>query len=385
MDLAYSKGIDGFSLNIGRDDWQPDRVADAFAAATGTPFKLILSFDMASLPCSTLADGAELRQYVEQYHSHDNYLRVGERPLVTTFGGQYCQFGQPTVNEGWRRIMKTHLTEVHFVPSLFVEPSTYSGLSSTDGAFSWDSGWPMGNYDISNDSDVAYLSALNGKTYMAAVSPWFFTHYGVDSYNKNFIFRADNWLLVERWEMLVQERDHIDMVQVISWNDYGESHYMGPIEGAQPHSEAWTTGFDHQGWLDLQQYYIQGYKTGQYPGISRIRIFLWGRLHPALEDIPSDPVGKPENFRFTEDFVWAVIFLPDEARLNLSCGENVIILDLDSGVSKVRLPVTNDCTPTATIVRESDGYHMLVFTPQGYNWTTRPTAYNFNAFVAASP
>ena len=30
-------------------------------------------------------------------------------------------------------------------------------------------------------------------------------------------------------------------------DDYGESHYIGPIEGAQPMSEAWVNGFDHQG------------------------------------------------------------------------------------------------------------------------------------------
>ena len=30
-------------------------------------------------------------------------------------------------------------------------------------------------------------------------------------------------------------------------DDYGESHYIGPIEGAQPMSEAWVNGFDHLG------------------------------------------------------------------------------------------------------------------------------------------
>ena len=33
----------------------------------------------------------------------------------------------------------------------------------------------MGDYDINTDSDDTYTSNLNGKTYMAAVSPWFFT------------------------------------------------------------------------------------------------------------------------------------------------------------------------------------------------------------------
>jgi hypothetical protein len=33
----------------------------------------------------------------------------------------------------------------------------------------------MGNYDINTDSDNAYVSKLGGRTYMAGVSPWFFT------------------------------------------------------------------------------------------------------------------------------------------------------------------------------------------------------------------
>jgi glucan endo-1,3-alpha-glucosidase len=39
---------DAFALNVGSDSWQPDRVSSAFAAAkaSGTGFKLFLSFDM---------------------------------------------------------------------------------------------------------------------------------------------------------------------------------------------------------------------------------------------------------------------------------------------------------------------------------------------------
>lgn len=93
-------------------------------------------------------------------------------------------------------------------------------------------------------------------------------HYGPDTYNKNFIYSGDNWLLVERWEQLIANRARLDLVQVLTWSasrrttislpchsvlslscidDYGESHYLGPIEGAQPMSEAWVNGFDHQG------------------------------------------------------------------------------------------------------------------------------------------
>jgi len=52
---------------------------------------------------------------------------------------------------------------------------------------------------------------------------------------------------MERWELLVQNRDNVNIAQIITWNDYGESHYVGRIAGALPMSQSWTIGFDHQG------------------------------------------------------------------------------------------------------------------------------------------
>ena len=109
----------------------------------------------------------------------------------------------------------------------------------------------MGDYKTSLSLDSIYISNLGNRSYMAGVSPWFFTHYGKDTYNKNFIYRGDDWLLAERWEDLVNNRSTIPFAEVITWNDFGESSYVGPIEGVQPMSESWVNGFDHQGALNL--------------------------------------------------------------------------------------------------------------------------------------
>lgn len=105
----------------------------------------------------------------------------------------------------------------------------------------------MGNYNISFSSDRTYMTYATNKTYMASVSPWFFTHYGIDTYNKNFIYRGDDWLFAQRWEILINHRRVVPFAEVVTWNDYGESSYVGPIKGVQPMSESWVNGFDHQG------------------------------------------------------------------------------------------------------------------------------------------
>jgi glucan endo-1,3-alpha-glucosidase len=81
-----------------------------------------------------------------------------------------------------------------------------------------------------------------------------------------------------------------EFIQIISWNDYGESHCqssrltlrlqlvvavlladeflfcfddeldIGPILGAQPGSERWTNGMSHEGWRQLTSWFIRRYQ-----------------------------------------------------------------------------------------------------------------------------
>ncbi len=70
-------------------------------------------------------------------------------------------------------------------------------------------------------------------TYHVAASPWFFTHYGAEvSYSKNWVFPSD-LLWYNRWAEILQLAPQY--VEIISWNDYGESHYVGPL--SSPHSD----------------------------------------------------------------------------------------------------------------------------------------------------
>ncbi|KAF4609956.1 hypothetical protein D9613_010542 [Agrocybe pediades] len=125
--LAASKNIDAFALDMGVDSWQPERVSDAYKAAIGTSFKLFLSFDMGSLPCSTPSDGDLLRQLIQGYSGHSNQLAYNGKMLVSAFGGQFCRFRTEHMDEGWCNVLKTNMTgvDVHFVPAFFMEPPIF--------------------------------------------------------------------------------------------------------------------------------------------------------------------------------------------------------------------------------------------------------------------
>ncbi|KAI8970639.1 glycoside hydrolase family 71 protein [Trametes punicea] len=404
--LAASNGIDAFALNVGSDAWEPSQVANAYAAAgqynanrtgistsgtTGTnnatvaAFKIFLSFDMSALPCSRPSDAQLLQTYIKTYANNTGQMLYNGRVLISTFAGESCTFGASSLNQGWLNAVKPSngsLPGVWFVPSFFIDPSTFPGLTVIDGAFNWNSAWPMGNYNITFGPDLSYITNLGHRTYMAAVSPWFFTHYGPNSFNKNFIYRGDDWLLAQRWEMLVQNRMLVPLTEVLTWNDFGESHYVGPIEGMQPMSQAWVNGFDHEPWLNLMHHYIAAYKTGSYPPITKDRVFMWGRLYPANATAP-DPVGKPANWQWAQDYLWAITLLTAPANVTLSCGTSSQTTRVPAGLSKLKLQLSANCAAKATVVRNSKT--ALSFSPAGFSFNMHPPSYNYNAFVAASP
>ncbi|TFK49592.1 glycoside hydrolase family 71 protein [Heliocybe sulcata] len=424
ISLAAAHGIDGFALNVGPDSWQSARVADAYTAAknANNGFKLFLSFDMSVLPCTTAANAAALRTYITTYANHTNQLKYNGGVFASTFAGESCTFGQSSVALGWQTQFVQQLNgsnSVYFAPSFFIDPATFKNYNNSfNGQFNWNSGWPIGlttavanqqlsaqgtslnnlstagqntlkSYVGATGTDTNYVNNLkampsNGKprAYMAAVSPWFFTHYSPQTYNKNFIYDGDWHLYPTRWQNLVSIRSQVDIVQIVTWNDYGESHYIGPIEGAQPNSQAWVNGFDHQGWLYMTQYFATAYKTGSYPAITKDQIFLWARPH-TRNATSSDPVAKPTNYELDQDQLWAVVFSTAAATVTLSTSATTNqTFSVAAGVSKLNMPLTVGGYMQGQIIRS--GKTVVSLKPSGYNFTAKPTSYNYNAFVAYS-
>jgi hypothetical protein len=44
------------------------------------------------------------------------------------------------------------------------------------------------------------------------------------SYSKNWLFKSES-LWYDRWEQILSVQDQIPYIEVVTWNDYGESHY----------------------------------------------------------------------------------------------------------------------------------------------------------------
>lgn len=378
---AQSAGIDGFALNVGPDSWMADRCNKMYQAAVGTSFKLFVSLDMAVMAGSGIND---IAHWVTDYTSHPNQLFYQGKQFVSTFAGESVTFGQANAALGWA-LFKTQMAargaNIFFVPSFTaLGPAAAMGMASNDGAFSWDA-WPTTNGAMSTGEDSAYMAARNGKVYMAGVSPWFYTHF---SY-KNWIYKSDD-LYTTRWEQIVQMQP--DFVEIITWNDYGESSYIGALDGATPYdatinSAQWVNGHDHTAWLELTKYYIQAYKQGSLPAVSQNQLFMWYRTHSKYATATADPYGKPTNYDFADDNIYVTALLTAPATVAVSSGGQTQTFQGVAGVNKFQFVGFQPGTPTVTVSQNGAqklaqaGPQTIVSSPQIYNWNPVVASWNF--------
>lgn len=380
ISAALAAGIDGFALNMGSDDWQPARVADAYSAAASTGFKLFLSLDMTVLSCSSSSDAAKLVSIVEEYATATAQATYEGKVLVSTFAGSDCAFSWQT---DFVDVLSSAGINIFFVPSIFSDVSTFSSNTWMDGELNWNSGWPMGAEDITTTSDEAYMAALGSKEYMPAVSPFFYTHFGPNSWNKNWLYRSDDWLYCTRWEQIIAMRDSVQMTEILTWNDFGESSYIGPIEGALPAgSEAFVDGFTHTGLYSLTYYYATAFKTGAYPTITEDEIIVWARPHPHDATASSDSIGRPTGWSYTEDYLYAVALTTDAATVTLTSGSTTETFTVSAGLTKLRVSLSEGSISGS--ISRSGSTVASYDAGSAFTYTTSPTTYNFNYFVGSS-
>ncbi|KZT61188.1 glycoside hydrolase family 71 protein [Calocera cornea HHB12733] len=391
--LAQAAGIDAFALNYGSPSWEPGQLANAYQAAKShSGFKMFLSADMSSLSGGSQSDAQNLANQVKQFVDHPSQLTYGGKTLLSTFSGEYSTFGQGNIEAGWSMVLNLIGSPVAFIPAWFIDPSTFSQYSVLSGALNWNGGWPMGSTDLTFASDKQWIEGLGHKAYMAPVTPNFFTHYGPNTYNKNWIYRSDDNLYATRWEMLMHYRNYVAIAEIITWNDYGESHYIGPIKGDESMANAWVDGYDHTPWLTMTKYYATGFKTGTYPAITHDQVYIYGRPHPKNANACCDSVGRPSNWQNTDDNFYVTVFAKAAGQLVLSTptqgskpnpassGPNAHTFTVPAGVSHYKLALQEGNGMRATLQRGSTV--VVDVYPTSYYFNPNPQTYNFNAYVA---
>ncbi|MCJ1398832.1 hypothetical protein MMC11_002033 [Xylographa trunciseda] len=296
MALASAAGIDGFAMNIAGDSWTGDQLNFAYeAAASLGNFSLFLSFDHAANDGAFGGSftAANIASYINTYKIQKAQYFYNGAPVASTFEG-------PAHAADWINVKAA--TGCFFIPdwtsrkgaALYDGEASLFDNANVDGALSWDV-WPNGPTGISTMIDTDWRKILGDKVYMMGVSPWFYTN--LPAYGKNWLWRGDN-LWHDRWEQVLEIQPEI--VEILTWNDYGESHYIGPLHASNnfpPGSEQYAAANPHDAWRDLLPYYIAAYKSGNSSSIpvTEEKIIWAHKINPANSGSASGTVGNNAN------------------------------------------------------------------------------------------
>ena len=318
IDAAQAASIDGFVMDIAAEDPNTDIVLqNAFQAAESAGnFTLMLSFDYESYGTWAAQNVIDL---INQYKSSSAYFQYDGKPLVTTFEG--------TGNVGdWSSIKAA--TGCFFIPdwSSLGPAGVAANFGVADGAMSWGA-WPDGASDMDTSLDQAYQSALGDLPYMMAVSPWFYTN--LPNWGKNFLWRGDD-LWHDRWQQAIELQPAI--VEILTWNDFGESHYIGPIhESGIPEGATYVSGMDHDGWRALLPQYVAAYKSNnQTSAASTEQISYWYKLAPSTAGTvdgttgndPAEGQQEVNPLSVSQDKIFATISVTAPSDFSIQVGSN---------------------------------------------------------------
>ncbi|KAK1990526.1 hypothetical protein LX36DRAFT_592420 [Colletotrichum falcatum] len=273
MSKAQEAHIDAFALNVAYGDpANEDSVAAAFQHVSSLGFHLFFSFDYAGNGPWPKADVTSL---INTYAASPAYFRYNGKPLVSTFEG-------PDSAEDWLDIKPA--TGCFFIPdwsSLGARRAAQKAGGVADGLFNW-AAWPWGDHDMDTYVDASYDMYLGpNKPYMMPVSPWFYTN--LPGYNKNWMWRGDD-LWFDRWQQVQWWKP--EFVQIISWNDYGESHSIGPnrdksMEAFRIGKAPYNFVLPHDGWRETLPFSIDMYKHNTTT-IDSERLVTWYRPNPRM-------------------------------------------------------------------------------------------------------
>ncbi|KAH8601096.1 glycosyl hydrolase family 71-domain-containing protein [Bisporella sp. PMI_857] len=296
MTAAKLSGIDAFALNIAKGEAANAQINLAFSVANTVGFKLFFSFDYAERSHGTWGQ-AEVTALINTWKGSSAYYQHLSKPLVSTFEG-------PEFASQWGAIKSA--TGCFFVPD-YSSKGARDGLLMApgvpDGLFSW-AAWPAGTIGMNTYGDASYMQFLAqaGKpTYMMPISPAFYTN--LPNYNKNWLWQGDDLWFVRWVQVLFLTQVQTDFAppvfaQIISWNDYGESHYIGPItakatyaitNGGAPFN--YVTNRPHDGFRSFLPFLTSLAKTG-VATVGTQKVTIWYRNSAATACDQAGTVGN---------------------------------------------------------------------------------------------
>lgn len=204
----------------------------------------------------------------------------------------------------------------------------------------------------------------------------------------------------DRWTEVLKQSP--PFVEIITWNDYGESHYIAPLSSQHEDDGAskWVNDMPHDGWRDLAKPFIAAYKAGSQSVNEYIKddkVIYWYRPTPRTVNCDSTDNtmkagnndsgnyfnGKPNGWQDMQDSVFVVSLLKSAGSIEVTSGKNTKTFNAQAGASSFKLDMGVG-QQKFTLTRDSK--QVLSGTSRKDITDTCPCGlYNFNAYVGTLP
>ncbi len=410
---AQALGIDGFALNVGGWLGEPHYIrysAEMFEAAVRlhSGFKLMFSADFC---CKNSPADAEdmMRRFAGNPRYASTYFQHDGKFVLTTFAGD--KLGQaawqtlkddlatgahpstavvPQAPEWVRAAPGNQPLRIFLVPAFFWggELPERAGIRKgfedwsrvIDGSFYWGiagvpgSGGPLDQVK----SSTAYASVVHGggKLYMAPICLQFWGS------NANRYYEYSGGAGMRAMWMDAIRVSHPEWVEIITWNDFVEGSYVSPMDDPYRYPNAadvgsagvpkGTLGFfhSHAGAADLMHFYIQWYKTGRQPVLTKDAVYWFYRTQSATYDAGTPPVAH--RYGPVADQIYVTANLTAAATLRVRLGNAVTDLDVPAGSHDVSVPFTAGQIPEFELLRQG----AVVARGRGLDEIEKTPAYN---------
>ena len=359
IDDAAGLGIDGFALNFGKTtfrvalhlllrcvltasadqfkDWSMATVKDMFDYADKKEFKLFFSFDHNG----ELVKPMNYENYLRDHVNRPSYFKIDGRPLVSTFGGEKVTDAEWS---GLKGVVDPVLDgkKTLLIPGFFqgVTPANvFTTRSNIDGVFNWNS-WQdtwQGKKPVSMVTDQQYMTKAHdsGRLFMMGISP---LQYKNMNAKNNWYRRGEENLEIRLGQALSLQPD---MLQFQSWNDAGESHYMGNLWNTPMNSsleiQELVNDRPHKAYWPIMKAFIKVWKNGEtttanmVPTINKpVEGAFWH--HTLTVDAPCGTTDQPKSGDIktaAEDVVTAILMVA-KGQKNLKAVVNVGGAQLDN-------------------------------------------------------
>jgi hypothetical protein len=168
------------------------------------------------------AHGQDVMRYMQrQWFNDDAYLKVDNRPLLLTFGPQYFRS-----SSDWKTLFSVLDT-----PPALVTLDKHMVLDAL-ASFPWP---PMSGFTVTQEALAAYLAEFYRKATrweysVAGAFPGFYDIYQEAGVRASYGYLDAQQGETLRFTLQLALEQNPDVIQLITWNDYGEGTIIEPTE-----------------------------------------------------------------------------------------------------------------------------------------------------------